>query len=44
MGSEEQDDYTPLVVPEDLFEEELEDSWEDLSQFIDLTSLGDFDV
>lgn len=45
MGFEEQDDdYTPDVIPDNLFDEELDDNWEDVSQLFDLTSLGDFDV
>jgi hypothetical protein len=44
MGSEEQDNYTPDIIPDDLFEDELEDSWEDLHQLLDFDQLGDFDV
>lgn len=45
MGLEEQDDdYSPEIIPDNLFDDEFEDSWEDVSQLFDLTSLGDFDV
>lgn len=45
MGFEEQDDdYTPDVIPDNLFDEELDDSWEDILQFVDPDILGDFDV
>lgn len=44
MGLEEQEDYTPDILPENLFEDEQEDTWEDLSQFVDIDLLGDFDV
>lgn len=45
MGFEEQDDdYTPDVIPDNLFDEELDDNWEDVLQFVDPDILGDFDV
>jgi hypothetical protein len=45
MGFEEQDDdYTPDVIPDNLFDEELDDNWEDILQFVDPDILGDFDV
>lgn len=45
MGFEEQDDdYTPDVIPDNLFDEELDDGWEDILQFVDPDILGDFDV
>lgn len=45
MGFEEQDDdYTPDVIPDNLFDEELDDDWEDVLQFVDPDILGDFDV
>lgn len=45
MGFEEQDDdYTPDVIPDNLFDDELDDNWEDILQFVDPDILGDFDV
>ena len=36
VQEELEDDYYPEVIPENLFDEELDEFWEDLDQLLDI--------
>lgn len=36
MGLDDQDDSNPEVIPNDLFDEELDDDWFDISSVVDI--------